>query len=404
VERPLMDGAILTINSGSSSLKFGLYAQQEGRERILFAGTADRIGKEQGKLSIKDADGRTVFEEATQYTSHPHAFVHGTQQLKKLSGTEPSLVGHRVVHGGPHLREHQRITPAVLKTLQASIHFAPLHIPSALELIRQAEKLFPNAAQFACFDTAFHSTLPVEASTYALPKQYRDAGVTRYGFHGLSYESVVEALAPNVPSRIIVAHLGNGASVCAIADGLSVDTSMGMTPTGGVPMGTRSGDLDPGIVLFLARTAKFSTDQLESLLNHESGLAGLSGGTSDMRTLSASAAGGNSDAQLAINIFCRSIAKTIGAYSAVLRGVDLVVFTGGIGEHSAEVRAQVCAPLRHLGIVLDGQKNQAGNPLISETASPCAVCIVTADEDGQIARHVRRLAQVSSAERAPLFS
>lgn len=399
-----MDGAILTINSGSSSLKFGLYGRQDGRERILFAGTADRVGKEQGKLSIKDAGGQTVYEEATEYASHPHAFVHATQQLKKLSGTEPSLVGHRVVHGGPHLRQHQRITPAVLKTLQASIHFAPLHIPSALELIRQAEKLFPNAAQFACFDTAFHSTMPAEASTYALPKQYRDAGVERYGFHGLSYESVVEALKPNVPARMIVAHLGNGASVCAIKDAHSVDTSMGMTPTGGVPMGTRSGDLDPGIVLFLARTAKLSIDQLESLLNHESGLAGLSGGTSDMRTLSASAAGGNGDAQLAINIFCRSIAKSIGAYSAVLGGLDLVVFTGGIGEHSSQVRAQICGPLRHLGIVVDAEKNQAAEPLISETASPCTVRIVAADEDGEIARHVRRLAQAPSSGATPLFS
>jgi acetate kinase len=218
-------------------------------------------------------------------------------------------------------------------------------------------------------------------------------GVERYGFHGLSYESVVEALKPDLPARLVVAHLGNGASLCAIDNGRSIDTSMGMTPTGGVPMGTRSGDLDPGVVLFLARTGRLSPDQLESLLNHDSGLAALSGESSDMRALSASATAGHTDAQLAIDIFCRSVAKTIGAYATVLGGIDLLVFTGGIGEHSAPVREKICAPLGHLGIFLDQQENRASRSQISIATSPCAVRILAADEDAQIARHVRRMAQ-----------
>ena len=387
------EGSILTINSGSSSLKFGLYVERDQREQPVFLGSAEHIGAGQGRLSIGDAQGRTVFEEDAEYRSQSDALAHAAVELQRLSGAPPALIGHRVVHGGPHLREHQAITPALLATLASSVHFAPLHIPTALALIRLAEKQFPQAPQFACFDTAFHRTLPAEASTYAIPHQYRDMGVERYGFHGLSYESVVEALKPNLPARLVVAHLGNGASLCAISHGKSVDTSMGMTPTGGIPMGTRSGDLDPGVVLFLARNGRLSTDDLESLLNHDSGLVGLSGESSDMRSLSASAASGHGDAQLAIDIFCRSVAKTIGAYATVLRGIDLLVFTGGIGEHSAEVRAKVCAPLAHLGFSLDPRENQASSAQISVATSRCAVHILTADEDTQIARHVRRLAQ-----------
>jgi acetate kinase len=388
-----MEASILTINSGSSSLKFGLYLERDRREQALFFGSADHIGRGRGKLSISDATARAIYEEDAEYQSQSDALSHAGQQLERLSGAPPSLIGHRVVHGGPHLREHQAITPALLETLRNSVHFAPLHIPAALALIRLAEQQFPLALQFACFDTAFHRTMPAEASTYALPKQYRDMGVERYGFHGLSYESVVEALKPDLPARLVVAHLGNGASLCAIANGRSIDTSMGMTPTGGVPMGTRSGDLDPGVVLFLARTGRLSPDLLESLLNHDSGLAALSGESSDMRALSASATAGHTGAQLAIDIFCRSVAKTIGAYATVLGGIDLLVFTGGIGEHSAPVREKICAPLGHLGIFLDQQENRASRAQISIATSPCAVRILAADEDAQIARHVRRMAQ-----------
>ena len=279
----------------------------------------------------------------------------------------PEAIGYRIVHGGPHLREHCRITPKVLDTLRSAVHFAPLHIPPALALIDTASKLYPQAPAFACFDTAFHTTMPPEAFTYAIPARFRDEGVQRYGFHGLSYESIVAALTPTVPARLVVAHLGNGASLCAIDNGRSVDTSMGLTPTGGIPMGTRSGDLDPGVVLFIARTRHLNPNDLESLLNHESGLAGLSdpvarhpvGRTSPASPTFASSPPPQIRAppirHQAIAIFCRSIAKTAASYAAVLGGLDCLVFTGGIGEHSALVRERVSRQLSFLGIALDAE-------------------------------------------------
>ncbi len=390
-----MPPAILVINSGSSSLKFGLYTEQDAGPALLFSGAADGIGQTKGELTVKDAAGKTVFQEDAAYPGQKDAFAHASAQLQRVGAPAPAAVGHRVVHGGPHLRENTAITPAVLQTLQDSVHFAPLHIPVALELIRITEENYPGVPQFACFDTTFHRTLPAVASTYPLPQRFRDGGVERYGFHGISYASVVHALALEVPRRLVAAHLGNGASLCAIENGRSVDTSMGLTPTGGIPMGTRSGDLDPGVVLFLARHWNLSNDELESVLNHQSGLAGLADGTSDMRALTAAAAAGDAHAALAIDIFARSIAKTIAAYAAVLGGLDMLVFTGGIGEHSAEVRAKACARLGFLGVTLSEQRNAASgrdsNGFVSPQGAPCPVRILAADEDGQIARDVVRM-------------
>lgn len=400
---------ILTINSGSSSLKLGLYRADEGdrtsEPQLLFRGATEAIGKPGGSLTITDSAAKAIHREDAAHDSQSSAFSHAAQKLQQLSGAEPSAIGYRVVHGGPHLVEHCRITPQVLDTLHASIHFAPLHIPAALALIDTASKLYPRTPAFACFDTAFHITMPPEAFTYAIPARFRDEGVRRYGFHGLSYESVVASFgaspAPAVPARLVVAHLGNGASLCAIANGRSVDTSMGLTPTGGIPMGTRSGDLDPGVILFLARMGHLNTNELESVLNHESGLAGLSSGAnapgiSDMRELTTaadqdSATPNQAIAAQAINIFCRSIAKTVASYAAVLGGLDMLVFTGGIGEHSVPVREQVCRQLAFLGITLDPDANQRHATVISQPASPIAIQIIPADEDGRIAHHVRNL-------------
>ena len=400
---------ILTINSGSSSLKLGLYRADDGNPthepQLLYRGATDNIGKPGGSLTVTAAAGKTIRHEDASHESQSSAFTHAAQVLQQFSGTSPDAIGHRIVHGGPHLREHCRITPQVLDTLRGAVHFAPLHIPPALALIDAASKLYPQAPAFACFDTAFHTTMPPEAFTYAIPARFREQGVQRYGFHGLSYESIVAALAPKVPSRLVVAHLGNGASLCAIANSRSVDTSMGLTPTGGIPMGTRSGDLDPGVVLFLARTGNLNNDALESLLNHESGLAGLSSGPqsgggytpgiSDMRELTAAADRssdqGSAAASQAIAIFCRSIAKTVASYAAVLGGLDALVFTGGIGEHSALVREAVCRRLAFLGIALDAEANQRHSSVISQQASSIAVQILSADEDGRIARHVDHL-------------
>jgi acetate kinase len=391
-----MPGTILTINSGSSSLKLGLYRADTDivDPQLLYRGATDAIGKPGGSLAITDAGGKTIHREDASNESQSSAFTHAAQKLQQLSGTHPDAIGYRVVHGGPHLREHCRITPQVLDTLRAATHYAPLHIPGALALIDTASKLYPLVPAFACFDTAFHTTMPAEASTYAIPARFREQGVQRYGFHGLSYESVVATFGASsgaAPARLVVAHLGNGASLCAIAEGRSVDTSMGLTPTGGIPMSTRTGDLDPGVVLFLARAGHLDSNALESVLNHDSGLAGLSGGISDLRELTAAADRGSATANHAIAIFCRSIAKTIASYAAVLGGLDCLVFTGGIGEHSALVREQVCRQLGFLGLAIHAEANQRNAATISQPTGAIRVQIIPADEDGRIAHHVHEL-------------
>jgi acetate kinase len=403
-----MPATILTINSGSSSLKLGLYRADAGtaEPQLLYRGATDAIGKPGGSLTVTDSAGKTIHHEDASHDSQSSAFQHAAQKLQQLSGIDvskgPEAVGYRIVHGGPHLRQHCRITPQVLDTLRAAVHYAPLHIPPALALIDTASKLYPQVPAFACFDTAFHTTMPPEAYTYAIPARFREQGVQRYGFHGLSYESVVAALAPAVPARLVVAHLGNGASLCAIDGGRSVDTSMGLTPTGGIPMGTRSGDLDPGVVLFLARSGHLNPNELEAVLNRESGLAGLSqcstpsGGTnvpgiSDLRELTAAADHGSATAHQALAIFCRAIAKTAASYAAVLGGLDCLVFTGGIGEHSVLVREQVARQLAFLGLAIDAEANQRHAAVISDAASSIRVRVIAADEDGRIAHHVRAL-------------
>jgi acetate kinase len=278
-----------------------------------------------------------------------------------------------VVHGGPKLCRHQIITPQVLDQLRLAIHFAPLHIPQALSLIATAQSIFPSAAQFACFDDAFHQTIPEVASHFALPHRYYDAGIRRYGFHGISYESLVHHFGAKLPTRAIFAHLGNGSSLCALRNGISIDTTMGLTPTGGIPMGTRSGDLDPGVILYLLRNDKLDWDRLEDLLNHQSGLFALSSGESDVKTLEERARSNDPKARLALDVFAVSVRKTIGAYMALLGGVDLLVFTGGIGEHSNRIRSAATDGLELLGL------------------TPDKIQIVPAEEEQQIARHCREM-------------
>ncbi len=367
---------ILAVNSGSSSLKFGLYRPPEssGDPVLLLAGGATGIGHTNGRLQIADAAGAALVDEAYQLNSQGEAMREILAAIAKRTGDRPDVVGHRVVHGGPHLREHQPITDALIEKLQAAVHFAPIHIPAAVKLIRETEKLLPQARQYACFDTAFHRTMPETSRHYPLPQRLYDVGVERYGFHGLSYESIVTRLGPELPERIVCAHLGAGASLVALRKGASIDTSMGMTPVGGIPMATRSGDFDPGILLFLMRTEHLTADQLESLLNRDSGLGALSGGESDMRLLEACAAKGDAKAQLAIAVFAHAARKMIGAYAAELGGLDLLVFTGGIGEHSASVRNRICQGLDFLGIT-------SGDP-----AQCPKVRAMTSEEELQIAR------------------
>jgi acetate kinase len=372
-ERSRKDELILALNSGSSSLKFGMYYRGAIDEEPLLTGAAEGIGHKNGKLHIRSSDGKMLLARETIQESQRMALAALVDAVKEHIPATPVAVGHRIVHGGPKLVTHQRITPRVLDELRSATHFAPLHIPQSLALIASAQSIFPSATHFACFDDAFHVTLPELASHLPLPQRYFEAGIRRYGFHGLSYESLVHHFGKKLPERAIFAHLGNGASLCALRNGTSIDTTMGLTPTGGIPMGTRSGDLDPGAFLYLLRNEKFSADELEDLLNHKSGLFALSLGESDMRVLEERARSDDPHSALALNIFAISVRKVIGAYIALLGGVDLLVFTGGIGEHSERIRSAATKGLEFLGLT-------AGK-----------IRVVATQEEQQIARCCRKM-------------
>jgi acetate kinase len=364
---------ILVLNSGSSSLKFGLYTRDANDEEALLTGSADGIGRANGTLNIVSSDGKQLANRDNISESQSAALATLAAEIQQHIQAAPIAVGHRVVHGGPNLLTHQLITPKLLDELRAATHFAPLHIPQALALMDAAKANFPNAAQFACFDDAFHQTMPEVASHLPIPQRYFDAGIRRYGFHGLSYESLVHHFGPKLPARSIFAHLGNGASLCAVLNGKSIDTTMGLTPTGGIPMGTRSGDLDPGVLIYVLRNEKLSADQFEDLLNYQSGLFALSNGESDVKALDDRARAKDPRAIFALDAFATAIRKAIGAYIALLGGVDLLVFTGGVGEHSDYVRNAAAQGLESLGLT----KNR--------------IEIIPAQEEQQIARHCRRM-------------
>ncbi len=366
---------VLVLNSGSSSLKFGVYFRgtNDDDEVPLLTGSAEGIGHDNGSLHIRSSDGKSLLARECVHESQSHALDVLAKAIREHIHTTPVAVGHRVVHGGPKLCKHQLITAKVLEELRLATHFAPLHIPQSLALIASAQSIFPKANHYACFDDAFHQTIPEVASRFAIPKSYFEAGIRRYGFHGISYESLVYHFGADLPQRAIFAHLGNGSSLCALRNGASIDTTMGLTPTGGIPMGTRSGDLDPGVILYLLRNAKLGTDELEALLNRRSGLFALSGGDSDVKTLEERAQSGDHEAALALDVFAISVRKAIGAYMALLGGVDLLVFTGGIGEHSDRIRSTATVGLDQLGLT-------AGK-----------IQIVPTQEERQIARHCRTL-------------
>jgi acetate kinase len=373
-------GLILVLNSGSSSLKFGVYSSGPDGEVVELSGSADGIGRSDGSLQIQASDGKTLVQRQSVVESQSEALAAVAATIAGHLPESPAAVGHRVVHGGPHLRQHQLITPYVIDQLQAAARLAPLHVPQALALIQSAQRIFASAAHYACFDDAFHQTMPEVASHLPVPQRYFDAGVRRYGFHGLSYEALVHHFGAQLPDRAIFAHLGNGASLCALRNGASIDTTMGLTPTGGIPMGTRSGDLDPGILLYLMRHEQLDADGIEDLLNRQSGLFALSSGESDVKVLEQKAGTGDSKAALAIDAFAVSVRKAIGSYVALLGGVDLLVFTGGIGEHSVYVRSAATQGLEVLGLTAD------------------KIRIVPAREELQIARHCRKMMSLNRDE------
>jgi len=387
---------VLALNSGSSSLKFGLFHVAGNALECLLNGEADAIGTSGASFHAHDAQGRTVAQEAAPLADHLSAAQRIARLLSECDAPAPQDIGHRVVHGGPRLREHSVVKAQVLQQLDAATAFAPLHTPAALALIRLAQAQYPGLPQVVCLDTCFHAHMPHVASTLPLPLALRAAGLQRYGFHGLSCESIVRQLGGAVPARLVIAHLGNGASVTAVRHGASVDTSMGLTPTGGVVMGTRSGDLDPGVLVHLMREMRLDAAAIEDLVDHRSGLLGISGVSGDLRALH-QAASTHPDAQLALDMFCAAVAKAVAGMCTVLGGADMLVFTGGIGEHDAVVRSRIGAALACLGVVLDEARNRQGPGVVSSAASRCEVRVMVSQEDAQIARHTAALCQAQAS-------
>jgi len=381
---------ILCINSGSSSVKFALYQYSETAEALLAKGTVKGIGLPDGHLRVAGATGETLADVHGDFPQLPVAIHTILEHLDQLDLPQPVAVGHRVVHGGTTYTAPQRVDARLLDTLRTLIAFAPLHQPSAIEGIDAITARLPGLPQVACFDTAFHHGLPERVQRFPLPRALGQEGIRRYGFHGLSYEFIIETLGAAVQGRMIIAHLGNGSSLVAVRDGHPLDTTMGLTPTGGVMMGTRSGDLDPGILLYLMQTKDYSAEQLAHLVNHEAGLLGVSDLSSDMQTL-LDKRGSEPHAAQAVEMFCDQLRKQIGALTAVLGGLDTLVFTGGIGEQAAPVRWEVCQGLAYLGVALDPQRNESHARIISTPQSACGVRVVPTNEELMIARHTRAL-------------
>jgi acetate kinase len=386
------EATMLALNSGSSSLKFGLYRVSQTETEMLFSGEAESIGGDKGDFHARDAGGNTLLAEKTALPGPAEAIARIAGLLAHFKMPPLDAVGHRIVHGGSQLRRHCVIDAATLSQLEGATAFAPLHTPPALAVIRGARQQFPDIPHIACFDTAFHTDLPDVARVLPLPKGLRSEGIQRYGFHGLSCESILHQLGDDLPERVIVAHLGNGASITAIKNGKSVDTSMGLTPTGGVIMGTRPGDLDPGVLIYLMREKKLDAAQLEELVDRRSGLLGISGISSDMRSLHERAPV-NADARLAIDMFCYTVRKQIAAMAAAMDGLDMIVFTGGIGENDTAIRTKVCNGLSWLGVILDASRNRVADNPINDSASRCSVRVLPSQEDEQIARHCWTLVQ-----------
>jgi acetate kinase len=310
-------------------------------------------------------------------------------ELERLRLPPPDAVGHRLVHGGPRHAAPEKITDALLKELRSLIPYAPLHLPDEIAAIESINSHFSGLPQVVCFDTAFHRSMPEVAQRFALPRALWDEGIRRYGFHGISYEYVVRTLGVSPPLNLIIAHLGNGASMAAVKNGTALDTTMGFTPAGGFMMGTRCGDLDPGIILYLLNEKHFDPQRLDELVNRQSGLLGVSG-ISDMKTL-LERTDTEPNAAMAVQMFCYQLRKQIGAFAAALGGLDLLVFTGGIGERAAPVRWQACTGLEYLGVKLDRDRNDANAETISTDDGRCLVRVIRTNEDLMIARHTYQL-------------
>ncbi|MBS1661228.1 MAG: acetate/propionate family kinase [Bacteroidetes bacterium] len=397
---------ILAVNGGSSSIKFSLYTME--RDRLpskLLSGKIDRVGKEGSRLTytykrrIKEApvtNGRNGHLNGELPVNAKDAKEAASFLLDWLEtqGIMPlAAIGHRVVHGLQH-KHAAIIDDALLTELKAIVAYDPDHLPGEIDLIELFRQKTKETPQIACFDTAFHAGLPRLAKLLPIPRRYDEAGVQRYGFHGLSYAYILEELtridAVKARGSVIIAHLGSGASLAAIKDGVCVDTTMGFTPTGGIVMGTRTGDLDPGVIWYLLQKEQLTPEQLNSLINHESGLLGVSATSGDMQDL-LNRESSDERAAEAVELFCYQVKKAVGAFSAVLGGVDALVFTGGIGERSPVIRSRVCAGLDYLGIDLDQKANGQNAIVLAAEGSRTAVYAIPTDEEWMIARTVDQL-------------
>lgn len=389
---------ILTINVGSSSLRFALYRFSDSTVGVdlELSGKLDRIGVKGGRFVARDERQTVLVDRQIELPNGEAALKTMLDWLKATSrGRGIRIVGHRVVHGGRQHNQPQLVTPALLQVLKDLIPLAPDHLPQEIEAIEVLQHWQPELKQVVCFDTAFHRTMPRSAQLYGLPIKLAEEGIIRYGFHGLSYEYVVHELARQAGElvshgRIVVAHFGNGASLAAIRDGKSLDTTMGFTPTGGMPMSTRSGDIDPGVLIYLLQAKKCSPSQVNELVTKRAGLLGLSGVSSDMKDLLANQKESEFAAE-AIAVFCYQAKKYIGALAAALGGIETLVFTGGIGENSPEIRQTICSSLEFLGIALDLAKNNSNAPVISCAGSAVTVRVIQTNEELMIARHTCKL-------------
>ena len=392
-----MADAILVINAGSSSLKFSVFLCRGNELEASVRGQVEGLGTSP-RFTAKDAAGRSISErawKAGESLGHEGAVSHLIDFLRKTGGGHHLVaVGHRVVHGGLEYSEPTRVTPEVLRALEKLIPLAPLHQPHNLGPIRHVLEQMPALPQVACFDTAFHRTQPELAQAFALPKEITDRGVRRYGFHGLSYEYIASALpavdAGAAAGRVVVAHLGNGASMSAIRAGRSVANTMGFTALDGLPMGTRCGSLDPGVMLYLMDELKMDARAIETLVYQQSGLLGVSGVSSDMRALLSSEAPG---ARLAVDLFVYRIGRELGSLAAALGGLDALVFTAGIGEHAVPIRERVVQDGAWLGLTLDAGANARGGPRITAASSRVPAYVIPTNEELMIARHTRRLVE-----------
>lgn len=406
-ERAAAHGAepaiVATVNAGSSSIKFAVFRAGAPLARVV-EGSIDRIGLAESTLTIADCASGATEKRPIDAPDHVACLPHIREALRgHLGGAQVLGVGHRIVHGGSRYSEPQRVTPELLEALHELAPYDPEHLPAEIGLIETISEQRADLAQVVCFDTAFHRDMPRVAKLLAIPRRFQSAGLMRYGFHGLSYAYLMEELARLAPAeargRVILAHLGNGASMAAVRDGRPVDTTMGFTPSSGLVMGTRSGDLDPGIVRYLSRTAGIDVERFHEMVNAHSGLLGLSETSPDMRDLLARERSDERAAD-AVSLFCYRARAAIGSLAAALGGLDTLVFAGGIGERAPAIRERICAGLGFLGVELDQARNDADQPLISSDAARVRVRRIVTDEASQIARCVYRVLGVERERRA----